>query len=139
MCLRVRGWPQPHFSPRLCWLNYQLTEVAHADEVVGGCRKGENPCDFENAPMPHLAQERYRFQPSEAFLDSLAFHLTDPITGMPRRSSVDRTAAGPTLVLRHLRCHSQIPALGHEVPGVISLIGTYCHATCSGNLFQHHQ
>jgi imidazolonepropionase-like amidohydrolase len=57
----------------------------HAHQVIGGGREGEDPADFENAPMAQLPEQRNGLQPTDAFLNALAFLLTDFITRMALR------------------------------------------------------
>jgi hypothetical protein len=52
--------------------------------------------------MPNLPQKRNRLQPSEALFNALSFSLTDGISGMLRRASVNRAPTGSLKVLCHL-------------------------------------
>jgi hypothetical protein len=63
-------------------LNHISQKVPHAHEVIGGGRKAKNPSNVEDSAMAQLTQQRNRFQPAEAFLDSLAFPLADAITNL---------------------------------------------------------
>jgi hypothetical protein len=63
--------------------------------------------------MAHFPQQRDRLQPTEAFFDPFPLPLTVTISRMMCRSSINRTAAAPSQVLRHMRRHSQVSTLGH--------------------------
>lgn len=89
--------------------------------------------------MSLLAQQGDVLQPSEALLDALSASLADGVAGMPHGSGIDRTAPAPARVPRHMRCHSEMTALGHELRHVISLVGACCHTLRSRNLLQHQQ
>ena len=89
--------------------------------------------------MPHLPHQRDRLQPAEALFDAFTFPLTDPVTVMPRRPTVNRAATFALQVLGYMRRHLHLPALGHEVPGVIAFVGSHRDVACAGDLFQHHQ
>src|SRR5436305_7576765 len=123
-----------HFSPDSCGTNRTGQQIPHANQVVGRCREGEHPSHLLDAAMPDLAHQSYRLPPPEALFDALAFPLTDRIASMSRRPRVNRTAAVPIYVLRHLRRHVQIPALGDEVPGVVTLVGPHRDAPRAGYL-----
>src|SRR5262245_4553407 len=89
--------------------------------------------------MPDLSHQGDRLEPAEALFNSLALPLADLIAAMPRRALVDRTAAAPLHVLRHVRRHVQMPALADEVPGVVRLVSSYGDAMWAGNLLQQDQ
>jgi len=57
----------------------------------------------------------------------------------PRGPLVDCAAARPFEILRHVRCHLYIPALGHKILRVVCLVGSHGHSTVTWNLFQHNQ
>jgi hypothetical protein len=57
-------------------------QFPHADEVIGGSREGEDPPDFENASVAQFAQ-RDGLEPTETFLNELAFLLADSVTSVP--------------------------------------------------------
>src|SRR5712692_3287759 len=105
---------QTHFRPALHCRN--CGEVPHAHQVVGRTSEAEDPVHFADPTMPYLPQQRDRFQPAEAFFDALPLLLTEGIAGMMRRPSIDRTPTTPSQVLRHMRSHSQMPTLSHEIP-----------------------
>lgn len=64
--------------------------------------------------MAHLAHKRNRFQPAEAFFDSLPLSWTENITGMTRGAAINRAATRPRMILRDMRRHLQIPLLFHK-------------------------
>ena len=76
--------PASHSGVSLRRLNRQ---ISHADQVVGGCSKGEVPSHLEDSAMPKLPQQRDRLQPSEALFNALPLFLTDGISGVVRRAS----------------------------------------------------
>jgi hypothetical protein len=89
-------------------------EVSHAYQVVGRTGKGEHPVHLENPTMPNFTQQRDRLQPTETFFDPLALDLADAIALVPCRPFINRAAAPPSLVLRHVRRHPQVSALARR-------------------------
>src|SRR6516162_2655234 len=87
------------------------------------------------AQLPHPA---YRLHPAEDLFYTLAPPLADRITSMPRRPAVNGALA-PLLVLRHVGRRIHLARLGHEVLGIVGLVGTYGHWLISRNLLDHHQ
>jgi hypothetical protein len=77
-----------HFYCELRGLNYRRQQFPHAHEVIGSSREGEDPPDFENAPMAQLAQERDGLEPAEAFLNALALLLADFVTSVPSGTAI---------------------------------------------------
>jgi len=71
--------------------------------------------------MPNLPHQRDRFQPSEALLDTLPLPLTDGISRVLRRASINRTPTGSLQILSHVRRDLQVATFGHEICRVISL------------------
>src|SRR5260370_18004258 len=92
-----------------------------------------------NPPMPHLAHQCDRLQPTEALFDSLPLLLADPISGGPRGPLVNGAAPTPLGVLGHVRCHRQIPAFRHEAPGVVSMVGSHRPSLLTPRLVLHHK
>jgi hypothetical protein len=64
--------------------------------------------------MPNLPQQRDRLQPSETLFNAFPLPLTDGISRMLRRPTINRTPTGPFQVLGHMRRGFQVSALGHE-------------------------
>ena len=56
-----------------------------------------------------------------------------------RRSSVNRAPAAPSQVLRHMRRHSQMTTLGHEISRVETLVSAHRHRFSTRNPLQHYQ
>src|SRR5215470_14707022 len=85
--------------------------------------------------MTQLSHPTYGLHPSEDLFHSLALLLTDPITSMPRRPSVNRAV----YFLRHVRSSIHLPALGSELFGVIPLVATHRNFICPFQGPDHHQ
>src|SRR5271170_6852276 len=107
---------QTHVDPDLHHRN--CGQIAHAHQIVGCTGEGENPIYLTHSTMPQLAHEGNRLQPAEAFFDPLPLLLAEGETRVPRRAAINRAAAPPSQVLRHMRRHPQIPALFYEIPRV---------------------
>jgi hypothetical protein len=91
-------------------------------QIVSRAGEREDPVHLANSTMPKLAHQRNRLQPAEVPFDSLPLSLIGGITGVSRRALIDRAAATPFVVLRHMWRHIDIPILGHEslVPNLFS-------------------
>src|SRR5258708_21342279 len=67
---RVFGCIRRSFSGREQYCDLGLRrvnrQIPHADEVIGGGRKGEDPSHLEDSTMPDLPQQCDRLQPSKA-------------------------------------------------------------------------
>jgi hypothetical protein len=70
-------------------------QISHADKVVGGCRKGEDPSYLEDSTVPDFPQQCDGLEPTEALFNALPLPLTDGISGMLRCASINRTPSGP--------------------------------------------
>jgi len=103
---------QTHFGPDLHGRN--CGEIPDAHQIVGCAGEGEDPVHFADPTMPHFPQQRDRLQPAEAFFDPLPLLLAEAIGGVPRRPRINRAPAPPSVILRDVRRHVQMPALGHE-------------------------
>src|SRR5258708_25923118 len=89
--------------------------------------------------MPNLPQQRDRLQPSETLFNTLPLPLTDGISWVLRRPSINRTPTGPFQVLGYVRRGFQVSALGHEIHCVVVLGPSYRFLSRSRNLLQHYQ
>src|SRR5712691_10671364 len=69
--------------------------------------------------LAHFPQQRDRLQPSETFFDALPLLLADSIAGVARGTCVNGAPASAPIILRHVRCYSQMAAFGHEIRSVI--------------------
>jgi len=96
-------------------------QVAHAHQIVGGGGESKNLIDATHSAIPNLPHQRNRLQPAETFFYPLPLPLTDAVTGMPRRATINRAATGTRMILRHMRSHSQMTAFFHKIPRVESL------------------
>src|SRR5207247_1888665 len=80
-------------------------QIPHTDQVVGGCSKGKVPSHLEDSTVPNLPQQRNRLQPSEALFNAFSLSLTDGISDVLRRASINGTPTGSLQVLGHVRRH----------------------------------
>lgn len=119
---------QAHDSCYLFDLNRRRQQIPHTDEVVSGCRnRGYDATRSRPADRIH---------PSEDLFDALAFSLTHFITGVAGGAGVDRTSAGPSLVLRDVRRYIHPTHFLYEVFGIVRFVGgqrdsmTSLHAFC---------
>src|SRR5229473_2182230 len=95
-------------------------QLSHSHQVVSGRREDEDPVHACGAAMPQLAQQAYRLQPTEDLFDPFALLLTNLITLVARRPSIDsRLAIG--VVLGHVWGHLQFAQVLHEIMCVIVL------------------
>src|ERR1022692_870556 len=78
-------------------------QIPQADEVIGCCREREDPSHLEDSTMPNLPQQRDRLQPSETLFNTLPLPLTDGISGVLRRTSINGAPTGSLQVLGHVR------------------------------------
>ena len=81
------GGRRTHLSLCGCGL-----KVAHPNQVVSRCGKGEHPAHPVHAAEASLALQRYGLHPPEYFLHPLPLALTDGITFVPRGPFVDGAA-----------------------------------------------
>lgn len=72
-----------------CLNGYQLS---HSYQVVSGGGEDEDPVDAFGAAMAQLAQQAHRLQPTEDLFDPFALLLTDLITLVARRATIDSRA-----------------------------------------------
>src|SRR5467141_2164015 len=68
-------------------------QISDPDEVVNRRREGEHPFDAAYATMTGLAHQTHGLQPPEDLLDPLALFLTLGVSGVSRRTAVDRARA----------------------------------------------
>src|SRR5882672_7034929 len=109
-------------------------QISHADEVISSGSKGEDPSHLKDAAVPDLPQQRDRLEPSEALLNPLPLSLADGVSGVLRRTSIDRAPTKPPEILRHVGRDFQIAALGHEIRSVVALVAAHGHLLRSPNL-----
>src|SRR5258708_8718199 len=121
--------PQADYSLRaLCG-----DQLSHSDQVVNGYRENENRADAFRSSVAQLAHRPNSLHPPEDLFDSFALLLTDLITLMPRRPSVNsRLAVG--IVLGHVRRHLQLAHIIHELFRVIVLVSTQRHSPVPADL-----
>src|SRR5579864_6742582 len=126
-------------SCNLAGLNRRSTQVPHTYQVVSGTGEGEHPVHFKDPAMAHFPQQRDRLQPSETFFNALPLSLADSIAGVARGTCVNGAPASAPIILRHVRCYSQMATFGHEIRSVISLVPAHGHWLRTRNLLQHNQ
>src|ERR1700730_395654 len=120
-------------------LNRRSAQVPHTYQVVSGSGEREHPVLLKDPAMAHFPQQRDLLQPSETFFDALPLLLADSIAGVARGTCVNGAPASAPIILRHVRCYSQMAAFGHEIRSVISLVPAHCHWLRTRNLLQHNQ
>lgn len=69
--------------------------------LLGGTGEGKHPMDFGHPTMTHLAHQRDRLQPAEAFLDPLSLSLAESISSMSRGATINCAATAPCEILRY--------------------------------------
>jgi len=116
-----------------------MDQVSHSYKVVGSGCEGEYPAHFVQPAVSGLAQHAHGLQPAEDFFDSFSFPLTDFVPGVMRGPAVDRTAAGPLIVLRHMRRYLHLAQCSHKVSGVISFISRDRYTVSARNALRHQQ
>src|ERR1700719_1060302 len=88
---------------RIRWSPYSSgrsrDQIAPADQLVRRGGEAHDPVDEAAAAMPELAQQPHGLHPAKGLLDQFPAPLTDRVTGMARRPSIDR-ATPPNRVLR---------------------------------------
>src|SRR5450432_7108 len=87
--------------------------------------------------MPDLPHQSDSLHPAKALFDAFPFLLADRVAAMPRRSGINRAATVALRVLCYVRGDLHMPALGHEIPRVVTFVGTYGDLMVARYLFQH--
>src|SRR5215472_1113201 len=102
-------------------------QIPHPHQVVGCGREGKHPTHSLDSAMPHLPHKSDSLQPRETLFDPFSFLLTDRVAVMPRGPGVDGASAAALRVLRYMRRRRDLrmPALLHELPRVVTFVGTY--------------
>lgn len=77
-------------------------QISHAHRIVGRRGPGEHPADSRQAAKVRLAHQRHGFEPAKHFFHPLAFCLTHRVARMAGGALINRTAAPPSGVLRHM-------------------------------------
>ena len=131
LCGATFSRSRAHFS----LYRYQLP---HSHQVVSSRGEDEDPVRTCGATMAQLAQQPDRLQPAEDLFNSFALLLTNLITLLARRASIDsRLAIG--VVLGHVRCHLQFAQVLHEIMRVIVLVATHGYSTIVADFFREGQ
>lgn len=105
-------------------LRHRCQYSGHSSQVARQHRQLEVLVDPFDAAIRGLPNPADGLAPAEVLFDSLANHLADAITGVPRRPSVDRAAALMRVVARDVRRHFARSAIPHKVAHVVTLVGT---------------
>ncbi len=95
---------------------------------------------LEKSTMFELAQQCDIFHPAEALFNPLALLLADVVAGMARGARIDRPAAPPRRLLRHVRSHmhQRHSATNYAVSKPLSP-PTVMRPAIARNLLQHYQ
>ena len=99
-----------------------LREVPYPDQVVCRQGEGEHPTDTVLAPVLRLPHLPHCLEPAEDLLDPFALPLTDLVSIMPRRSSVDHAVR--RVFRRDVRRYSHHPKRLHHLASVVGLVGS---------------
>ncbi len=91
----------------------------------------EQPVRFLQASQFVLTQRAGLFEPSVPLFDQPSPAQADDIAGLARGSAI-QVAGAAFVVLRHMRCHVQLPHNADEVFRVAGLPGTQLAAQSSG-------
>src|SRR5260370_12400544 len=102
-------------------------QIPDAHQVVSGSSELKEPTYIIEAAMTRLTHQANRFQPAKDLFHSFAFPLTQLVARMASGALVNRTAARPLVVLRHMRDHATGAQLAHKVSRVISLVAAERH------------
>src|SRR6202167_6068648 len=128
---------QTHFSSCLPSCIHR-SQIPDSYQIVCGGRQREHPSHQLNSSMTQLSHPSHSFHPAEDLFYPIALLLANRITGVPRRPSVNGTPTS-LIVLRHVRRDVHVPCLGHEVFGVICLVGSYRDRLIPWHLLHHDQ
>src|ERR1700686_150838 len=81
-------------------------QIPDAHQVVSGNSELKEPTYILEAAMTCLTHQANRFQPAKDLFHSFSFPLTQLVAHMASGALVNRTAARPLVVLRHMRDHA---------------------------------
>ena len=115
------------------------TELCDPQEVVGRADQvgGETgPLDAPIARAPEVAD---RLDPAEDLLDPLAHALAHRVARPTGGAQVERRAARPPLILRHVGSDLERAAARHERRRVVALVAGHRDPARPANLLQHLQ
>ncbi len=112
--------------PFSCQHHPRAEQVGQTDQVVGHHMQAEN--------RPHPGSASGLELPQAGSLLDLAKHLLNPLPGvdrlgvslMPNGAAIDRGAAEGLNVLAHMGRDAGKAQIGHEIPGVVALVGCQC-------------
>src|SRR5947207_14427626 len=109
-----------------CRCSSDQHQISDAHQVVSGSRELKQPTHILKATMTCLTQQANRLQPAKDLFHSFAFPLTQLVAGMASGTLVNRTAARPLVVLRHMRDHATGAQFAHNGSRVVSLVAAEC-------------
>src|SRR5450631_1829964 len=95
-------------------LRYQHHYSSHSHDVA--CCHGELELliDALQPPINGLADAAYGLTPAEVLFNALSDALAQPVAGVPGGACVNRAAAAPCSVPRHMRDHVTRTAVGDK-------------------------
>src|SRR5215469_8874681 len=97
-------------------------ELGDSDEVVSSRHQVSMHLHSQASTIASLAQTADRLHPAKRLLDLLAEQLTERITRMAYRASVERRTTGARMILRDVRSDPERTAGRDEVAGIVTLI-----------------
>src|SRR5947209_8981177 len=97
-------------------------EISYPRQIESSRGEGEYPVHAITSAMSCLAERADGLEPAEYLFHPFALALTHQISGMPRRSAVDRAA--PARVARggDVRCHLAVATSSNEVGNVVAFV-----------------
>lgn len=96
-----------HFGPDLHRRNCGR-QSAHAHQIVGPTGEGEKQSTLHSLRGRTFRIKAYRFQPAEAFLDTLPFSLAHGVARVPRSATINGSTATAFVDLRHMGGDPQV-------------------------------
>src|SRR5487761_1989648 len=120
-------------------LRYHHQYSSHSHDVA--CCHGELEVliDALHPPIHGLADAAYGLAPAEVLLDALSDTLAQLVADVPSGACVNRAAAAPDSVARHMRGHIARTTVGDKVGRVIGFVGSDGLGLAPGNGVKHCQ
>jgi len=123
---------QRHYGPDFTTSELAAHQVPHAHQVVGPQANVKIQSTFNVPAMPNFAHNG-RSQPAKNFFDALLFSSDAGIARVRVVRLSMGAAASSSQVLRHVRCHPQVPALAHKNPQVSKPLSPHRHRPLPGS------
>src|SRR5579864_539238 len=98
------------------------TELCDPQQVVGGADQVGGETGPFDAPIARATEVADRLDPAENLLDPLAHALTHHVARPIGGAQVERRAAPPALILRHVGSDIERAATRHERRRVVALV-----------------